>query len=160
MRIEASARTGGEANAGAQGMWPAIWMLGDSIRHGTDWPECGEIDIMEMVNGVETVYGTVHCTAEVCRPDTGSGYQGNVGTDDSFHTYGVLIDRTTGDWRTESINFMKDGATYFTVTGAAIGDQAVWGTLAHSPFYLIMNTAVGGTCKLYLTTGSLQPQLT
>lgn len=153
MRIEASARTGGEPVSGAQGMWPAIWMLGDSIRHGTGWPACGEIDMMEMVNGIDTVYGTVHCTTDICQPDTGAGYQGSVGTDDQFHTYGVLIDRTTGDWTTESIAFMKDGETFFTVTGAAIGEEAVWGTLAHSPLYMILNTAVGGSCKFYLTAG-------
>lgn len=147
MRIEASARTGGDAAAQAQGMWPAIWMLGDSIRHGTGWPQCGEIDIMEMVNGVDTVYGTVHCTAAICQPSTGAGYQGSVATDDNWHTYGVVIDRTSNDWSTESINFMKDGTTYFTVTGAAIGDEAVWGTLAHSPMYMIINMAVGGSCK-------------
>ncbi|HRU01999.1 MAG TPA: glycoside hydrolase family 16 protein, partial [Victivallales bacterium] len=43
-----------------QGVWPAIWMLGDS--HDTKgWPTCGEIDIMEFV-GKEpgTIHGTVH----------------------------------------------------------------------------------------------------
>lgn len=155
MRIEASARTGGEAAAGAQGMWPAIWMLGDSIRHGTGWPACGEIDMMEMVNGVDTFYGTVHCTSAICQPDTGAGYQGSVGTDDAFHTYGVIIDRTAADWTTESIAFQKDGVTFFTVRGSDIGEEAVWGTLAHSPLYMILNTAVGGTCKSHLPRESI-----
>src|ERR1041384_3455859 len=25
-----------------QGIWPAFWMLGDSIHYGTPWPNCGE----------------------------------------------------------------------------------------------------------------------
>ena len=29
-----------------QGMWPALWMLGDNITSAS-WPGCGEIDIME-----------------------------------------------------------------------------------------------------------------
>lgn len=145
MRVEASLRLGGDAQANSQGMWPAVWMLGDSIRHGTGWPACGEIDIFEMVNGLDTVYGTLHCTAEVCEPSTSAGYQGSTSTDDDWHSYSVQIDRTSNDWSTESINFMKDGTTYFTATGAAIGDEAVWGALAHSPVYLIMNLAVGGS---------------
>lgn len=147
MRVEASLRTGGDAAANAQGMWPAVWMLGDSIRHGTGWPACGEVDIMEMVNGVDTVYSTLHCTAAACQPSTSAGYQGSTATDDNWHTYSVEIDRTSNVWSTESINFMKDGNTFFTATGAAIGDEAVWGALAHSPLYLIMNLAIGGSCK-------------
>ena len=33
-------------------LWPAFWTLGKSIRHGVNWPRCGEIDIMEMTGGV------------------------------------------------------------------------------------------------------------
>lgn len=146
MQIEAAARTGGDAAANAQGMWPGIWMMGDSVRHGTGWPQCGEIDIFEMVNGVDTAYGTLHCTSSVCQPTTNAGYQGSVATDSDWHTYAVKIDRTSNDWTTESISFMKDGATYFTATGAAIGDEAMWGALAHSPLYMIINLAVGGSC--------------
>ncbi|HVZ72478.1 MAG TPA: glycoside hydrolase family 16 protein [Polyangia bacterium] len=40
------------AGAPESGMWPAVWMLGESINQGpapgsTAWPNCGEIDIME-----------------------------------------------------------------------------------------------------------------
>ncbi|MFZ9047042.1 MAG: glycoside hydrolase family 16 protein, partial [Cyclobacteriaceae bacterium] len=31
-----------------QGLWPAIWMLGDN-KDEVDWPGCGEIDIMEIL---------------------------------------------------------------------------------------------------------------
>ncbi len=41
---------------GAQGAWPAIWMLPDE---GT-WPDGGEIDIMERLNSDTIAYQTIH----------------------------------------------------------------------------------------------------
>jgi len=32
----------------ANGLWPAFWTLGNNFGSGAGWPECGEIDIMEM----------------------------------------------------------------------------------------------------------------
>jgi beta-glucanase (GH16 family) len=40
----------------ALGYWPALWMYST----GT-WPEHGEIDIMEDVNGLSKHSGTLHC---------------------------------------------------------------------------------------------------
>lgn len=42
---------------GAQGAWPAIWMLPDG---GVKWPTGGEIDIMERLNHDSIAYQTVH----------------------------------------------------------------------------------------------------
>lgn len=57
-RIEARAKL-----PGGRGTWPAIWMLGDSIRT-VGWPTCGEIDIMEHVGyDPEKVHCTVHTGA-------------------------------------------------------------------------------------------------
>jgi hypothetical protein len=46
-----------------QGMWPALWMLGENINQ-VSWPYCGEVDIMEMVGGGSgrdnRVVGTAH----------------------------------------------------------------------------------------------------
>lgn len=147
MRFQVSARTGGDASDQAQGMWPGIWMLGDSIRHGTGWPACGEIDIMEMVNGLPTAYGTIHCTDAICNPDTNLGYQKSVSTDDDWHSYAVEIDRSI---TTETISFIKDDATYFTASESQFSAD-VWTALAHSPMYLILNLAVGGTCRSHFT---------
>lgn len=41
------------------GVWPAFWMLGDSIS-SVGWPNCGELDIMETVNTDNKNYGTAH----------------------------------------------------------------------------------------------------
>ncbi|KAJ9156633.1 Glycoside hydrolase family 16 protein [Pleurostoma richardsiae] len=141
MQIEASIRMGGNSAAEMQGIWPAVWMLGDSIHHGTEWPACGELDIFEQVNGLLTAYGTAHCTT--CNEPTGRG--GQVATDNSeWHTYAIKVDRTSNNWATESVTWLRDGVEYFTLTGATVADEGTWGTLAHSPLFLILNLAVGG----------------
>ena len=34
----------------SQGIWPAFWMLGNNIAT-IGWPACGELDIMEHIDG-------------------------------------------------------------------------------------------------------------
>lgn len=146
MIVESKLRFGGNSQGNKQGIWPAFWMLGDSIHHGTPWPQCGELDIMETVNGAFTGYGTAHCGW------TGGGPcnepVGKVSTtalpDDGFHTWSLSIDRTKGDWRNEIITWTLDGSIFQTLTGNDINDEGVWGTLAHSPLFIILNLAVGG----------------
>jgi beta-glucanase (GH16 family) len=46
----------------AAGYFPAFWMLGTPFRNNYEnWPEVGEFDIMENVNGINKVFGTLHC---------------------------------------------------------------------------------------------------
>ncbi|KAI1331665.1 glycoside hydrolase family 16 protein [Xylariaceae sp. FL0255] len=146
MMIAANLRLGTNAQANKQGLWPAFWMLGDAVRHGTPWPQCGEIDIFEQVNGVMEGHGTLHCGTDPGGPcDETDGISAEVAlADDDFHTWSVKIDLTNSDWTAQTISFQLDGNTYQTVTGASINDQAVWSTLAHSPMYMILNVAVGG----------------
>ncbi|EEU39206.1 uncharacterized protein NECHADRAFT_44066 [Fusarium vanettenii 77-13-4] len=144
MRVEAALRTGEAANK--QGIWPAFWMLGDSMRKGTQWPLCGELDIFERVNGDLTGYGTVHCGHEgggPCNEPEGLGQAVPI-PDNSFHTWSIVVDRRAGNWQQESIHWLLDGAPFHSLTGAQLGDEGTWATLAHSPMYILLNVAVGG----------------
>ncbi len=77
---EAQIRFGDNQPSAKKGLWPAFWLLGDAIRHGTGWPRCGEIDVLETVNGQMTGYGTVHCDSSPGgRCNEPSGLSGSTG---------------------------------------------------------------------------------
>jgi beta-glucanase (GH16 family) len=115
------------------GMWPAFWMLGNSINTGTGWPQCGEIDIMEQVNTNNTILGTMHWY------DNGNVQYGSStstsNTPEDFHIYAV-------EWNSQSINWYVDNTLY--VTGNISNDINNTGAF-QDPFYIILNLAVGGT---------------
>ncbi|KAH8168658.1 glycosyl hydrolases family 16 domain-containing protein [Sarocladium implicatum] len=143
-RAEAQIRFG--SGSSKQGIWPAFWQLGESIRHGVGWPACGEIDILETVNGILTGHGTVHCDVYpggACNEPNGIG--GSVGIpDQSWHTWRVDYDRRSSNFRDQSITWYMDGRQFHQVTGARINNAGVWAALAQSPVFFILNVAVGG----------------
>jgi beta-glucanase (GH16 family) len=120
-----------------QGMWPAFWLLGDDIG-SVGWPQCGEIDIIELQGQAPTlVHGTVH----------GPGYSGGQGIGaikeiksggltTSFHTYAV-------EWKPGLVSFLIDGNPYFQVTPASLPPGKTW--VYNHPFGIIFDLAVGGT---------------
>ncbi|KAM0370860.1 hypothetical protein HYE67_002132 [Fusarium culmorum] len=146
---EASIRLGSAPPSGKQGIWPAFWLLGDSHRKGTlIWPTCGEIDIMENVNGETKTQGVIHCDKNpggICNEKDGiAGATRLADSGQDFHTYTAVIDRTPGDWRDEIVSFYLDGVQYHQVTGDRIGNEEVWGKVAHNLIHFILNVAVGG----------------
>ena len=126
---------------GGLGYWPAFWMLGPG-----QWPENGEIDIMEDVNSLSELSGTVHCGTDPggpCNEGTGigSGLVGCAGCQSGFHTYSMILNRTNTS--AESITFYLDGTPYFTVTEAQIG-TATWQAAFDHNMSIILDLAMGG----------------
>src|SRR6185312_9894276 len=127
--------------AGGLGYWPAFWMLGPG-----QWPENGEIDIMEDVNSLSQVSGTIHCGTFPGGPcnepnGIGSGLRACSGCQSGFHTYTMILNRTNTS--NESIAFYLDGSSYFTVTEAQVG-TATWQAAFDHNLSIIMDLAMGG----------------
>ncbi|ERT02918.1 endo-1,3(4)-beta-glucanase [Sporothrix schenckii 1099-18] len=146
-RVEGRIRMGDGPAGTKQGIWPAFWLLGEAIRTGTNWPQCGELDILELRNGVATGFGTAHCgtTANggVCNEPSGRGATVAVPDPAAFHTWTMTWDRTSSDYKAQTIQWALDQTVYFTLAGVQL-DEATWRTLAASGFYIVMNVAVGG----------------
>lgn len=145
-RMEASLRVAGNPTQNKKGMWYAFWMNGDAFRKGVPWPQCGEIDMFENINGEKKSYGVLHCDkypAGICNEPYGLVTNTPL-NDNQQHVYRVEIDRKNSDFRKQTMTWFKDGAAFHKVTGEQINNEKVWGTLAHSAYYFILNVAVGG----------------
>jgi hypothetical protein len=127
---------------GGLGYWPAFWMLGPG-----QWPENGEIDIMEDVNALSEVAGTIHCgtyPGGVCNEGTGisSGLRSCPGCQGGFHTYSMILDRTNTS--AESITFYLDGSAYFSVSEGQVG-ASTWQAAFDHNLSVIFDLAMGGS---------------
>ena len=122
-----------------EGMWPAFWMLGDSIQN-IGWPKCGEFDIMENI-GKEpaTVHGSIHgqgfTGTSIGLPYTASG---NMPFSEGFHTFGLI-------WAPGKVEYYVDSPSnvYATFTPASLPEGAVW-PFDSGKFFFIFNLAIGG----------------
>ncbi len=139
------------------GIWPAIWMLGKNVNEDggyfdpdfgtTDWPACGEIDIMEHgifpAQPVNYVQSTLH-TPSSHGNSVNNG--GTVATDlqNSYHIYSM-------NWSPNQISFLLDNVVYYTYD-PAVKNADTW------PFdkeqYLLLNLAMGGVA------GNIPPDFT
>ena len=126
--------------AAGLGYWPAFWALGAPMRTGGGWPQSGEIDMMEDVNGQNQSSQTLHDSAGssghglIACPAAGSGCQ------TGYHAYSVIVDRTTA---AESMQFLMDGTVESTITEASVG-TAAWQAAIDHGFFIIWDLAMGG----------------
>ncbi|MFE1775956.1 glycoside hydrolase family 16 protein [Streptomyces sp. NPDC059008] len=148
LRIEASIRMPDVSGADALGYWPAFWTLGADYRGNYwNWPGIGEFDIMENVNGINKVWGVLHCGVNPGGPcDETQGKGDSRACPDSscqagFHTYALELDRT--DSAAESLNWYVDGQRFHTVAASELGADT-WAKATHHGHFLLLNLAMGG----------------
>ncbi len=118
-----------------RGTWAAIWML-PSLERAMNWPDDGEIDIMEHVGYNQgTIYGTIHTAKynhKIGTQKNDSLYLEDAHT--AFHNYSVV-------WDEKQMTWSIDGEEYFTLEK---GNDTKEGWPFDQRFHLILNVAVGG----------------
>ena len=123
----------------SQGMWPAFWMLGNNITT-VDWPACGELDIMEHIDGsnpanegFDWVQGSIHGTGL----NGGTQYHPTGFSATAWHTYGMI-------WTKGEIQYYIDSPTNIYASFPASAQQGTW-PFDSGPEFVILNLAVGGS---------------
>ena len=144
MRVQASIELPNVSGAGAQGYWPAFWMLGAPFRGNyTNWPSVGEMDIMESVDGQQTEHGTFHCGVDPggpCNETSGISAATNAPIWGQFHTYTLEWDRSVSP---ETLRWYLDGVNFASVNANQV-DPTTWANATAHGFFVILNLAMGG----------------
>ncbi|EGC38216.1 hypothetical protein DICPUDRAFT_149133 [Dictyostelium purpureum] len=126
-----------------KGYWPAIWMMPET---DACWPLAGEIDIMESIGIDDLIYGTFHFS-EKCGVNGQEGGNVTVPTfNQDFNLYSVI-------WDENQIIWMVNNVQYFQIKNSDI--FPIPSTI---PFYIILNTAVGGDWGGYPDEQTVFPQ--
>jgi beta-glucanase (GH16 family) len=118
-----------------QGLWPAFWTMGASGK----WPQDGEIDILESINGMATIDANIHQPRadgsdwELAKssPRAPSGTWA-----DDYHVVAV-------DWTRDELTWSIDGNPFARTTRAETPADGFW-VLDRKPQVIVLNLAVGG----------------
>ncbi|MDA0563178.1 carbohydrate-binding protein [Streptomonospora sp. S1-112] len=148
LRIEGRIQVPNVTGEAALGYWPAFWALGSPYRGNYwNWPAIGEFDIMENVNGINSVWGVLHCGVNpggpcnetsglgASRPCPGSTCQSG------FHTYRFEWDR---EGSSGQLRWYVDGQLYHTVSQSQVGATAWNDMTSHAGYFILLNVAMGG----------------
>lgn len=137
-KIEAKIRM---ENGMQSGVWPAFWMMGNNMNSGTQWPYCGEIDIMEHRNAEQQVIGTLHWNTGT---GTGAAYNhvysgsettgqfAHIDSMNDWHKYGI-------EWYENQIKFFLDDVCYQTLDISSAEMEEF-----KENHFLLLNLAIGG----------------
>jgi beta-glucanase (GH16 family) len=127
---------------GGRGTWAAIWMLPLFNRYG-QWPNSGEIDILEYVGyNPGTIYTATHTKKYNHNRNNNPVFSRSVpGIEDEFHDYEMI-------WLPGEIRILVDGYQYGLFRYIPQFNQDVTHDEVfpfHDDFYFIINLAVGGS---------------
>ncbi len=131
-RVEVRARM----PAMGQGIWPAVWMLGNACNPLGDpcpWPTpaAAEIDIAEVVNGPTTLHLNLH-------------HGSSVGTSESSGPVSKPVPDLSEGFHTFAVEWEPGGVVRWYLDDEKLAERQVTGWF-DQPMYLLVNTAVGGT---------------
>ncbi|HXS01450.1 MAG TPA: glycoside hydrolase family 16 protein, partial [Pyrinomonadaceae bacterium] len=113
-----------------QGIWPAFWMLGNSIST-VGWPSCGEIDIME-IKGQNPAqnFGTIHwADVNGNHASFGGIYNSSTSLSAGFHTYAISRTATSIKWYVDRIQYAEAN-----ISGGINSTSEFQG-----PFFILLN---------------------
>jgi beta-glucanase (GH16 family) len=130
------------------GIWPAFWLLGSDVET-TGWPQCGEIDVLELRGQKPNIInGTVH----------GPGYSGGASISKSYafenDRFDVEFHLFAIEWGADYIDFFVDKTLYQRITP----DDLTGDWVFDHPFFMILNVAVGGNYLGFPTNQTPFPQ--
>ncbi|MGI5270107.1 glycoside hydrolase family 16 protein [Nonomuraea sp. CA-218870] len=148
LRIEGRIQMPNVTGDAALGYWPAFWALGSPYRGNYwNWPAIGEFDIMENVNGLNSVWAVLHCGVNPggpCNETQGLGASracpGST-CQSSFHTYRFEWDRSVTP---NQLRWYVDGQQFFSLSQSQF-DATTWNNMTgHAGYFLLLNVAMGG----------------
>ncbi|WP_406673305.1 glycoside hydrolase family 16 protein [Nonomuraea sp. N2-4H] len=148
LRIESRLQMPNVTGQAALGYWPAFWALGSPYRGNYwNWPAIGEFDIMENVNGLNTVWGVLHCGVNPGGPcDETNGLSASRACPGStcqsaFHTYRFEWDRSVSP---NQLRWYVDGQLFHSLSQSRF-DATTWNNMTgHAGDFLLLNVAMGG----------------
>ncbi|WP_433324216.1 glycoside hydrolase family 16 protein [Spirillospora sp. CA-294931] len=148
LRIEARIQMPDVTGPQALGYWPAFWALGSPYRGDYwNWPAIGEFDIMENVNGINSVWGVLHCGVNPggpCNETSGLGASRacpGASCQSGMHAYRFEWDRSTTP---NELRWYVDGEQYHSVSESRLGAETWTKMTEHEGYFLLLNVAMGG----------------
>jgi beta-glucanase (GH16 family) len=148
LRIEGRIQMPNVTGAAAEGYWPAFWALGAPYRgNWWNWPSIGEFDVMENVNGINSVWGVLHCGTEFggpCNEKNGLGASRacpGTSCQAGFHTYRFEWDRTATP---NVLRWYVDGQQYHSVSQNQVTEPYWTQMTSHAGYFILLNVAMGG----------------
>ncbi|WP_433168947.1 carbohydrate-binding protein [Kribbella sp. CA-247076] len=132
----------------ALGYWPAFWALGAPYRGNYwNWPGIGEFDIMENVNGINSVWGVLHCGVNPggpCNETSGLGASRvcpGASCQSAFHTYRFEWDTSISP---NQLRWYVDGQQYHSVSQGQLPADTWTDMTSHAGYFILLNVAIGG----------------
>jgi beta-glucanase (GH16 family) len=132
----------------ALGYWPAFWALGSPYRGNYwNWPGIGEFDIMENVNGINSVWGVLHCGVNPggpCNETSGLGASracpGST-CQAGFHTYRFEWDTSVSP---NQLRWYVDGQQFHSIDQGQLPADTWSNMTSHAGYFILLNVAIGG----------------